>query len=372
MTEPVGLARWVAPPFEVASQLEDSAEYSRSYPRAGSPVNFNHDVLQGLDLADAELGDGVLWEADLSGSRLDRAWFHDAYVAEANLSGARLVRCRLRKTQWSSLDLAEAVGDGAYFYKSDMSESRWDRGSFVGASFLDSTLTDSTLVGADLRRADFRGTSLRAVDLTGADVSGADFDGAFFYSSTRLPAGFLDMTRPGEAWVDGEKLSGAQLHARLGLLEQPRRTDIPEVEPNFTPPPAEVAAVLAAAERYSFAQGKDGAVAVLARAQLGGVDLHRAPLDSADLSGAELSWARLDYSRLDEANLIGADLTGARLVRIHAWDSRWGGSNLSEAVGDGADFSGADLSGAGLDRASFIGVGFAKSNLSGASLAGAA
>lgn len=112
--------------------------------------------------------------------------------------------------------------------------------------------------------------------------------------------------------------------------------------------------------------GADCRFAVLDDADLAGADLRGVNLESASLRGVSLRGADLTGANLDLADLSGADLTdavvdrasmrgvilgrngdvGPRLDRLSAReaDLRW--ARISEATGDGIDFSGADLRGA--------------------------
>lgn len=98
--------------------------------------------------------------------------------------------------------------------------------------------------------------------------------------------------------------------------------------------------------------------AVLASADLTGLQADDLDLRGADLSGAVLCAARLGTCRLDRAKLAGLDAAGAVLRRCtldgaDAADARLDGAALEDGSAEGADFARARLSGAHLSETSF-------------------
>ena len=109
------------------------------------------------------------------------------------------------------------------------------------------------------------------------------------------------------------------------------------------------------------------------RADLSGVDLEYADLDSADLRDANLSGADLRGADLRSANLWYADLRGADLrdASLGCADLGYadlGGANLSGADLEYADLRDADLRGADLGHANLYGADFSGADLGGANL----
>ncbi len=109
--------------------------------------------------------------------------------------------------------------------------------------------------------------------------------------------------------------------------------------------------------------GKQGILADLNFADLGGADLFQADLSGADLSGADLGGADLNLASLFQARLSGADLSEARLIGADL-----SGADLSEARLIGADLSGARLIGARLIGARLIGARLSRAYLMRANL----
>jgi hypothetical protein len=93
------------------------------------------------------------------------------------------------------------------------------------------------------------------------------------------------------------------------------------------------------------------------------------PGPSVDLSSVQLfgqSWRGIDFSWLAGHYFVGMDLRGANLS-----ESVWGGSDLSRAFLQCADFTKAKLIGANLEGADLRGATLIDAKLTGAKLAGA-
>jgi len=113
----------------------------------------------------------------------------------------------------------------------------------------------------------------------------------------------------------------------------------------------------------------------LSGANLAGVYLFDADLDSANFSGADLSGAELSYARLNYADLSGADLSGADLIYTNFYyanliGANLSGANLTYASLRYANLIGANLSGANLTEAYLYDANLEQANLSGAQLTG--
>ena len=102
--------------------------------------------------------------------------------------------------------------------------------------------------------------------------------------------------------------------------------------------------------------------ASLRDANLGGLNLRGAVLESTDLSRANLGSSRLDCANLRSANLLRANLGGASLVGADLRRARLEQANL-----DGASLRKACLRDARLDGASLIDVDLRDADLRGAS-----
>jgi uncharacterized protein YjbI with pentapeptide repeats len=106
----------------------------------------------------------------------------------------------------------------------------------------------------------------------------------------------------------------------------------------------------------------------LRRASLEGAELRRAHLDVARLEDASLHGAQLHGAELSRAQAQGADLSSAALEGARLKDVRLQGASLDHAylqfaVLDGVQLQGANLSGANLSAARLIRVGLQGANL---------
>jgi uncharacterized protein YjbI with pentapeptide repeats len=114
----------------------------------------------------------------------------------------------------------------------------------------------------------------------------------------------------------------------------------------------------------------------LRKADLSGLQLHRAYLTGAYLYEANLQEANLSNADLHEAYLTGANLQGAHLYRADLTGANLQGTNLQEADLRVANLPGANLTRANLTRAVFRaanlgGTKLTRANLTGADVRGA-
>ena len=113
----------------------------------------------------------------------------------------------------------------------------------------------------------------------------------------------------------------------------------------------------------SFLQEADLSGAQLQGANLEGAQLQRARLARTELQRANLQRARLDSANLIQAQLQGADLQGARLQRAYLIQARLDDADLS-----GAQLQGADLQEAQLQRTDLEWAQLQRADLEGAQL----
>ena len=195
------------------------------------PTMLRSADLRGLDLAYANLADGVFDKSyavgiDLNGSNLrnisaknlnaDKArmlWvraensdFTKARLNGAHLAHAHLGRAQLRQAGLQGTTLVDLRADradftlsnatGADFRGSSLEGTRFDSAKLQGAQFTSSQARWASFVMTDCRNVDFRHMDLRGADFTDADLDGANFtgarltdaifDGAQVSSSTRI------------------------------------------------------------------------------------------------------------------------------------------------------------------------------------------
>jgi uncharacterized protein YjbI with pentapeptide repeats len=114
----------------------------------------------------------------------------------------------------------------------------------------------------------------------------------------------------------------------------------------------------------------------LERADLGGMSLADANLNSANLISSELHEAELKQANLAgadlfRANLLQANLAGANLFKAKLICTHLEFANLTEVCLDGADLSMANLTGANLTRADLSRASFFETVLGNVDLTGA-
>jgi Pentapeptide repeats (8 copies) len=126
-----------------------------------------------------------LFEADLSGTKLNNTNLvgvdlHDAKLIGANLSGADLRGAKL----YSVYEVADLSG-------ADLS----------GASLSDANLTRAIIKNADLREADLTGVSLQGANLEGANLEGAQLDEEQLAYCASLKGAIMPDGRKYEDWL---------------------------------------------------------------------------------------------------------------------------------------------------------------------------
>jgi hypothetical protein len=131
-------------------------------------VNWSNCLMEGAQLAGADLRGARLRNANLAGADLRGAQLGGADLAYTSLAGAKL---------WSA-HLNQAAMMGANLRNADVSRA---------------DLTNANLTYAVLKGADLSGANLAGADLTNADLQGAKIDGADFTAAKLAQA----------VWVDG-------------------------------------------------------------------------------------------------------------------------------------------------------------------------
>ena len=201
----------------------------------------------------------------------------------------------------------------------------------------------SGLPVVDLRSADLRGVRLRRAKLSGVDLRGADLRGASL-GKADLRRALLD-----EADLRDADLEGADL----------RRASLASV--NFRGAMLEEANLQGAALRFAQLQESVLEGANLAKADLWGADLTDAQAQSADFRQTTLK-----ESDLRGADLEGSNFRGAILGKATFNGAKLRGADFRRAAITGADFSDADLRDARLQGLDLTGSLIARIRLNGA------
>jgi uncharacterized protein YjbI with pentapeptide repeats len=142
---------------------------------AGDGEREGDAVLYGLDLdfSGADLGDGDLSEAWLSGSRFHRASLRNACLARAHCEGADFAGADLTDADLSQVSAAGACFRGARLVGANLTAGELQRADFAGAD-----LTGATLGDASYFTARFAGANLTDATADKAALRGAVFDDA--------------------------------------------------------------------------------------------------------------------------------------------------------------------------------------------------
>jgi hypothetical protein len=141
--------------------------------------------LQGADLSGAQLERANLRGALLNDANLREASLNDANLSRVNLAGADLSGARLERVNLREAFLNDANLSGVNLAGADLSGARLERAGLQGAVLNDANLREAFLNDANLSR----------VNLAGADLSGARLESAYFLgasgdSKTQLPDHF--------------------------------------------------------------------------------------------------------------------------------------------------------------------------------------
>lgn len=208
------------PPPEIVSQLDRSRD--KDVLEEEDVVYFDQMDLSRLDLAGEYLGSGFLYEANLSGARLDGASLRRAAAAGVILRGASCCGTDFFKAGLESADLSDAMANFAYFRRADVTDARFDGSSLFHASFAGATCLRSSFIGARLQGADFRDAMLTAANLEQAELWGANLDGSSLSADTRLAgARGIEGVNVDHVRYEGEDLRGGEARELLAKLAGP-------------------------------------------------------------------------------------------------------------------------------------------------------
>lgn len=225
-------------------------------------------VLDGVQLAGAEMPELRLAGASLRGADLACADLRRADLSDASLRGASLSGARIEEARFAGADLIGA----------DLTDVHAGE-----ADFSDALLEDARLLRAELRFAIFRNALLDGTNFEGADLWAAKFEGA--------EATFANFkgAHLSESQLAGVNLSGADLSG--AMLQKANLRD----------------------------------------AKLRGVNLEGATLTGTDLGGADLTDTNLPRVNLSSCNLRHARMSGAWLEKTWFRQDQLGGA-LGEEV----------------------------------------
>jgi len=205
------------PPPDVMSQLERTR--GKDELDESDVVYLAQMDLSQVDLAGEFLGDGTLYETNLTGARLDGASLRRAMAGGLILRGASYCGTDFYKAALEAAEATEALGHFAYFCRADVSGARFDRASLFHASFAGATCLRTGFVGVDLRAADLSDALLSGADLSLAQLWGANLEGISLSADTRLTGAIgLESVNTRRVRFEGETVTGDAAKALLVKL----------------------------------------------------------------------------------------------------------------------------------------------------------
>jgi len=125
--------------------------------------------LRGTNLQKAYLEGANLWRAHLEGANLGKVHLEGAFPEEAHMEGAYLVGAHLEGAYLVGAHLEKAFLDEAHLERAVL------RGAYMeGARLLGAHLEEAVLWNAHLEKAHLVGAHMEGADLSGAHLEGAD------------------------------------------------------------------------------------------------------------------------------------------------------------------------------------------------------
>lgn len=307
----------------------------------------------GIDLTNASVEGVDFSDADFSKAKLNDSKIDDSFLDRTNLSAVEAVETTFRRSSLREADLSGANLTNADFTDADLSEAKLDRATLVGTNFTNARLVGVNIGDLDLSQAVLDGVDLNGMDLSGLNFSGTSFAGANFSNANLTNVSFEDANLLGAdltgATISGLKLAGAELGGVSVKALLDGGADLEGVD-------------LSGADLRGL-EGRD-------------LTLTGVKLDGVDLRGFDLRNANFNESSLAGANLNGADLRGASLVGTNFSEASLRVTDLSEADFTRANFTNANLGDAralksNFSEARFAGAGLQKADFSGSNMTAA-
>lgn len=265
-------------------------------------------------------------------------WTRERVAANVH-SGEPMAGEDLRGLDLSGLDLTSA----------DFSAAVLTGVSFRGATLQMANLTEADAHGADFTDADLSGANATRAVLTAAVLANVTASSCDFTEVVASSATFEGAT------LTGSSFENADLH-----------------DARFVDVTAEKCVFEGADLSGLQARGINLGEAVLSNARLTGADLTDATMAAATITGCEAT--ELILFRAELTKLRAADgnvFVRANLQQIHAPDSIWSASDLTEANLSYAEMEGAALIGTDLQRANAYAANLKFAHLTKADLRGA-
>jgi len=150
-------AAWYYQPWQPPEETSDCNAWPQPW------VNWNNCLMEGAQLAGADLRGARLRNASLAGADLRGAHLGGADLAYISLAGAKL---------WSA-QLNQAALMGANLRNADVGSADLSGANLTYAVLKGADLTGANLAGADLTNADLQGAKIEDADFTAAKLAQA-------------------------------------------------------------------------------------------------------------------------------------------------------------------------------------------------------
>jgi uncharacterized protein YjbI with pentapeptide repeats len=181
---------------------------------------FSHASFINARADDCDFSAANLGKANFTSSSACRAVFTRAILWEADftqalLRGARFVDAESMHVKLAGADLSEAVLDDLLLYQTDLSQTRLSGASINGTQFLENKMIATNFAGA-------RGHGAVFLKMHGENLcfDGADLTGAMFVQEPKLPRASMRDTVLTKVFAYGVDLTGADLsRANLDACE---------------------------------------------------------------------------------------------------------------------------------------------------------
>jgi uncharacterized protein YjbI with pentapeptide repeats/Tol biopolymer transport system component len=168
------------------------------------------DIVQSLDLYQADLSGFNLSGVDLSGAHLNGATLDHTNLSGGNLSGSHLNFAGLNGANMNGANLSSSNLSNAVLYHAKLSHANLSHANLYGVELEGSVLNSANLSHANLKYSYLTGNiNLGHADLSGPDLSDANLNGA------NLSGANLSSANLSGATMDHANLSGA-----IGVTEQ--------------------------------------------------------------------------------------------------------------------------------------------------------
>lgn len=131
-------------------------------------INLSCMKLNGLNLKDANFKNGIIQNADLAGSDINRTNFENADLSQSNISrtmieGANFKRANLYGVTLRAANTRGVIAESTSFNLSNLTDADLSFADLRGASFIGAKLNNANLMGTHLDNTDFTHADLKGI-----------------------------------------------------------------------------------------------------------------------------------------------------------------------------------------------------------------